>query len=320
MARKLRVEFPGAIYHVMARGNERKDIFKDNRDKEFFISLFPRAFRKHGLLIHAFVLMDNHYHLLIETPGGNLSTIMKWLNVTYTSYFNWRHKSSGHLFQGRFKDRLVEKDNHMVQCSLYIHLNPFRAGMEERLGNYSFSSIKDYTRFHNNKDLSISTILGILSENTEDSIRQYKKLLQTEKNKKDPIIDFEEIISGSKDFIRKIMSDLKSNNKSDHPDFIRLSRSQISPSEIISIVCEEIGTSLEFLNKKDKRNRKAKSISIYLIKTYTSLTNKKNGELFGISYSGVTQCCFRLEKQLQSDKELKLCLKSIQGKVESKLC
>jgi len=84
----------------MSRGSERRDIFLDDRDKEFFLSLFSRAFKKYGLLVHAYVLMDNHYHLLVETPEGNLSTVMKWMNVTYSSYFNWRHKRFGHLFRG----------------------------------------------------------------------------------------------------------------------------------------------------------------------------------------------------------------------------
>ena len=108
MARKPRVEYAGAVYHVMSRGNRRNLIFRDHRDKEIFMDTLEEACVRHGWRVHAFVLMDNHYHLLLETPEPNLVNGMKWFQGTYTQRVNSRHKEWGHLFQGRYKALVVQ--------------------------------------------------------------------------------------------------------------------------------------------------------------------------------------------------------------------
>ena len=110
MARPLRIEYPGAFYHVTSRGNERKDIFKSNADREMFLSYLASAQEKYEAVVHAYCLMSNHYHLMIETPQGNLSQIMKYINSAYTNFFNIKRKRTGHLLQGRYKAILVEAD------------------------------------------------------------------------------------------------------------------------------------------------------------------------------------------------------------------
>jgi len=129
MARQLRIEFPGAFYHVTARGNERKAVFKSIKDREKFYSYLESASNRYGAVIHAYCLMDNHCHILIETPLGNLSKIMQHINSAYTTYFNIKRERSGHLFQGRYKSILVEVDEYAKELSRYIHLNPVRAKM-----------------------------------------------------------------------------------------------------------------------------------------------------------------------------------------------
>ena len=114
MARPLRIEYAGAVYHVMARGNQGQVIFRDDGDRRRFLETLGEACEKTGWRIHAYVLMGNHYHLLVETPEGNLVTGMKWLQGTYTQRFNGRHEVFGHLFQGRYKAILVEADNERV--------------------------------------------------------------------------------------------------------------------------------------------------------------------------------------------------------------
>jgi len=126
MARPIRVEFADAVYHVRARGNERKAIFRDDRDRERFLETVEDAHDRYGLVIHAYCLMPNHYHLLIQTPRANLSSAIGWLQTTYTIRFNRRHRRSGHLYQGRFKAHLVEADEYARQLIQYIHLNPVR--------------------------------------------------------------------------------------------------------------------------------------------------------------------------------------------------
>jgi REP element-mobilizing transposase RayT len=120
------VEFPGAVYHVMARGNERKAIFRDDPDRCRFLETLGEMVERFGVRLHAYVLMPNHYHLLLETPLANLSQAVGWLQVTYTVRFNRRHRRCGHLFQGRFKAQLVEADGYAQGLVEYVHLNPVR--------------------------------------------------------------------------------------------------------------------------------------------------------------------------------------------------
>jgi len=127
MARPLRIAYPGAFYHVTSRGNEQKDVFKSQRDREKFLDYLATATERYGAVIHVYCLMSNHYHLLLETPAGNLSQIMRHINGAYTTYFNIKRKRSGHLFQGRFKAILVEADEYATELSRFIHLNPIRA-------------------------------------------------------------------------------------------------------------------------------------------------------------------------------------------------
>lgn len=140
MARPLRLEFPGAIYHVTARGNAQNDTFLDDEDRQLFLACLGEIVTRLNWLCHAYCLMDNHYHLLIETPEGNLSRGMRQLNGVYTQRFNRRHKRVGHLFQGRFKAIVVERDSYLLELCRYVVLNPVRARMVKHIEHYPWSS------------------------------------------------------------------------------------------------------------------------------------------------------------------------------------
>jgi putative transposase len=131
MARPLRIQFPGAFYHVTSRGNERKAIFRNDRDRQKFLSYLESAHESYGARVHVYCLMENHYHLLLETPRGNLSQILHHVNGAYTTYYNVKRRRSGHLFQGRYRALLVEKESYCQELSRYIHLNPVRAALVE---------------------------------------------------------------------------------------------------------------------------------------------------------------------------------------------
>ena len=126
MARPLRIEVPGGRYHVTARGNERRDIFHDDRDRAHFLALLAELPARLGVAVHAYVLMPNHFHLLLETPEANVSRAGHWLNVSYSVWFNHRHQRSGHLFQGRFAAVILEDDAGFQEVGRYVHLNPVR--------------------------------------------------------------------------------------------------------------------------------------------------------------------------------------------------
>src|SRR3989339_1664941 len=132
MTRPLRIEYPGAVYHVTSRGNEKKAVFKDDQDRESFLNTLYRVNKRYNWLCHAYCLMTNHYHLLIETPNANLSTGMRQLNGVYTQALNRRRNRVGHVFQGRYKAVLVQKDNHLLELCRYIVLNPVRAGLVDK--------------------------------------------------------------------------------------------------------------------------------------------------------------------------------------------
>jgi len=124
LARQLRIEYEGAFYHITTRGNERKEIFNNESDKAKFIDYLKQAFERFKVIIHVYCLMDNHYHLLMETPKANLSKAMHFINSGYTMFYNKKYRRTGHLFQGRYKSILVDKDNYATALSSYIHLNP----------------------------------------------------------------------------------------------------------------------------------------------------------------------------------------------------
>ena len=140
MSRPLRLEFPGAIHHVTARGNARGAIFLDDEDRQRFLGCLGEVVTRFGWLCHAYCLMDNHYHLLIETPRGNLSAGMRQLNGVYTQRFDRRHDRVGHVFQGRFKAIVVDRDGYLLELCRYVVLNPVRAGVVKRIERYPWSS------------------------------------------------------------------------------------------------------------------------------------------------------------------------------------
>jgi putative transposase len=142
MARPLRLDFAGALHHVTSRGNERRPIFRSNRDREAFLQLLAEAVKRFGWRVTAWVLMTNHFHLVIQTPEANLSRGMQWLNGTYADWFNRRHERSGHLFQGRFKSFIIEAETYSAEVLRYVVLNPVRAKMVARPEEYRWSSYR----------------------------------------------------------------------------------------------------------------------------------------------------------------------------------
>lgn len=176
MARKLRIEYGGATYHVMARGNQGRDIYADDGDRKLWLRTLTQACEKTGWRIHAWVMMGNHYHLLLETPEPNLVAAMKWFQGTYTQRYNARHGVFGHLYQGRYKALVVDGTggNYLAVVSTYIHLNPARAGLirigQEPLRTYPWGSYPLYLKGAGERPLWLVTerVLGSLGLGPEE--------------------------------------------------------------------------------------------------------------------------------------------------------
>lgn len=144
MARKLRVEFPGTFYHVIARGNHREAIFHDDRDRRHYLSRLEHYRGRHGFTIYAYVLMTNHVHLLLETAENPLSKTMQALQCAYARFFNWRYQQVGHLFQGRYKAIVCDQDAYLLELVRYLHLNPARLPVPMNPWRYRWSSHRAY--------------------------------------------------------------------------------------------------------------------------------------------------------------------------------
>lgn len=140
MSRPLRLEYTDALYHVTSRGDRREDIYDDETDRQIFLSIFAEGIERFNWLCYAYCLMDNHYHLLVQTPDANLSQGMRQLNGVYTQAYNRRHGKAGHLFQGRYKAILVDADAYLLELSRYIVLNPVKAGMVKQVADWPWSS------------------------------------------------------------------------------------------------------------------------------------------------------------------------------------
>ncbi len=178
MARPLRLEFPGALYHVTSRGDRREAIYEDDGDRKEFLSVLDSVCHTYNWVCHAYCLMSNHYHLLIETPDANLSMGMRQLNGVYTQTFNRRHGRVGHVFQGRYKAILVEKENYLLELSRYIVLNPVRADMVRSAGEWPWSSYRATTgQVKGPVCLNVDWILAIFGKRRSVAIDQYKKFV-----------------------------------------------------------------------------------------------------------------------------------------------
>lgn len=176
MSRPLRLEFAGALYHVTSRGNERKPIFRNESDFSTFIGVLSDVCDRYNWVIHAYCLMTNHYHLLIETLDANLSKGMRQLNGVYTQRFNRNYQRVGHLFQGRYKSILVDKDSYLLELCRYIVLNPVRAkGMVDHPSEWQWSSYHETIGMREAPEwLAVDALLRMFATTKLDAIERYK--------------------------------------------------------------------------------------------------------------------------------------------------
>lgn len=292
MGRPLRIEFPGAFYHVTSRGNEQKDIFKSEADREKFLAYLGSAAERYGAVFHAWCLMTNHYHLMIETPEGNLSRIMKHINNSYTNYYNIKRKRAGHLLQGRYKAILIEADAYAAELSRYIHLNPVKAKMVPSPEEYKWSSYRFYAEGNGPSWLSTGFVLGYFGTEQGEQRRSYRTYVMEAVGKKcpDPLAgSIASTILGSDDFVRDIRERYLEGRGSDRdiPALRELSRKP----DILKI--------REAAEKAFPGNgRLARAVGIYLCHRFSGTRLKEIGDLYGISQSGVTQAARRFEEAM----------------------
>lgn len=299
MARPLRISYPGAFYHVISRGNERRDIFKSRSDREKFLSYLESATRRYSARIHAYCLMGNHYHLLMETPDGNLSQIMHHINGAYTTYSNTKLQKVGHLFQGRYKAILVDRDEYAKELSRYIHLNPVRSNAVDTPEAYDWSSYPYFIGGEKAPEwLILDFILGYFGENISDAQKDYRQFVNDgiEMEDKSPLDNVTgSTILGSVDFVNEIKDKYLKDKKGDR-NLPALKEFSDRPA------IEDIEKEVESVFGTD--NSLSKKVKLYFCHKYSGKKLKEIGAHFGISESGVSQSSHRISSMLQADKKL----------------
>ncbi len=311
MARPLRITFPGAFYHITSRGNERKAVFKSKRDREKFLEYLETATERYNAMIHAFCLMDNHYHLLLETPSGNLPQIMRHINGAYTTYFNAKRSRSGHLFQGRYKAILVEKDEYAKELSRYIHLNPVRAEMVETPDAYAWSSYNFYIGARKApKWLHRDFILRYFGKKTSVAQKGYRAFVVSlvDREYESPLTHVTgSVLLGTDGFIEFIKNRyLRGEKPSRDLPAIRQIVPRISMEKVIETVEGAFA---------EHSPARARAVKIYLCRKHTGEKLKTIGSQFGISESAVTQVCKRFKTRIDTDKKLKKQVDAIEKKI-----
>ena len=307
MARPLRILFPGAFYHITARGNERKEIFRTRKDRNRFLDYLESATRRYGAVFHLYCLMPNHYHLLVETPFANLPRIMLHINGAYTTYFNVKRQRTGHLFQGRYKAILVEKDEYALELSRYIHLNPVRAGLATRPEGYPWSSYRDYIgrRKAAAPWLERHLILGLFGKNISGAQGRYRQFVEAGLTGEysDPFRNtVSSTILGRESFVEDIRERfLKDRQTNREIPALRQLRTGPSMEEIVA----EVGPVFEYDKALSKR------VTLYLCHRYSGLRLREIGEHFGIGESAVSQASRRLAAEIDGNEGLKEMIMSI---------
>ena len=310
MARPLRITYPGAFYHVTSRGNERKEIFKNKRDREKFLEYLESATQRYDAVIHVYCLMDNHYHILLETPSGNLPQIMRHINGAYTTYFNVKRNRSGHLFQGRYKAILVAIDEYAKELSRYIHLNPVRANMVNTPEAYAWSSYPFYIGKQKAPEwLHRDFVLSYFGKKISTAQNEYRKFVTELVNRKyDSPLD--EVISstllGSPDFIAFI-KDKYLSGKELAKDIPALK--ELTEKATMQDIIDEVGS--VFVSETTL----ARNVTMYLCQRYTGEKLKDIGGYFGIGESGVSQASRRVSQKSAEDKKLKKKIVKIEKKL-----
>ncbi len=317
MTRPLRIEYEGAFYHVTSRGNEGRSIFFSKTDYHKFLDYLEAAQERYHCLIHAYVLMTNHFHLLIETPLPNLNQVMHYLNGSYTNFVNLKNGHRGHLLQGRYKAILVDRDNYLLELSRYLHLNPVRAGIVKMPEDYRYSSYRTYISKNSRNIICRDLVLKMISVNQENAINLYKKFVEKgiDIRAESPLKNiYGGVILGDQEFVRTTLCKLEAEvTQKKGISHGREFKKQADVKEIIDSVSAllEVSPNEIFGN----RNKLVRGIAIYLIKRYTGWTNKQIGERLGnISDFAVAKIYQRFLEKMEKEEILrKKVTKAIDG-------
>ncbi len=332
MARKLRLQFEGAIYHVTIRGNGRRKIFVDDRDRDRFLWRLVESADTYEIRLYLYCLMDNHCHLLVETPRANISRYMQSLLTGYTVYFNLRHNTSGHLLQGRYGAQLVEGDNYLLSLSRYIHLNPVHIkAMKEMslkqkaqyLRSYQWSSYRGYIdKRRRSEQIEYGPILELMHGPKKEQAARYRKFVEGGLARTNE--EFVKLMKtkprgiGDKIFRKWVDAEYtKLREEQGSKEDVSFRREAVlkDADEVVKIVAKAFGVNLDDMQRPLRRNL-ARPAAAQMLCKYVGLTQREAGRKLGYGTgSAVSRQISRLRETLNCDKKLSRILNKAEKKV-----
>jgi putative transposase len=328
MTRPLRIQFENAYYHVTCRGNSGQEIFSNDADRSAFVDLLERSNDIYQTEILAYVLMSNHFHLFVKTPLGNLQEFMRHFNISYTSYYNWRHDRRGHLYQGRYKSFLVDADQYLQEVSRYIHLNPVRvrvrSGMslgekEKYLRDYRWSSYRGYLSQSGRRGfLRVEEVLAYFGGDVPGGRRKYEGFVR-EGIAKELVNPLERGtghgIIGASEFIEKIRGEyVRSGIGTREVPAVKRILAQVEPEKIIRNICGEFKVKRDELLRKGYKGV-ARGILMEMLYCHGGMNQREIGELMGVDYSAVSVMRKRLFASQKEDRYLSVRIERLKKRI-----
>ena len=318
MARQLRIQYPGAYYHVTCRGNERKEIYRGHEDYQVFQEKLTHSLEIYQVRLLSYVCMRNHFHLLVQTPLGNLSEFMRHFNITYTSWFNRRHSRVGHLYQGRYKAFLIDADNYLLAVSRYIHLNPVRTKAFENMGaNETWNALLEFqnSSLHGFLDagqkddfVDYEKVLGQIGGTNKVGRARYRRFISQgiDKERENPLEIGRGVgIIGEKSFVEFIKARFPKSSLAREQPELRALQNNATPDSVVSAVSNMLNIPKEALCRKGK-NAIERAMLMEALYRFCGISQKKIGEVVGgIDYSAVSQARKRLRDRINKDKTVR---------------
>ena len=332
MARAWRIRYAGAKYHISVRGNGRREVFHGQAYYLRFLDQLSNALEKDGVILYAYVLLPNHYHLFVETPHGNIQRFMQRLNTAYSMYHRYKHGEPGHCFQGRYGAKLVGGDDYAMRLIRYIHLNPVKIASNRRvskerktgqLNSYKWSSYLGYIDETAAEEMVNYDWLDVLGRKTSKGKRSaYRKYVEGCISDKDSrlieALGESRYAIGDTAFLKEVEKDLKDVQKSKgvYGDITWPEGKTVSPEDIAVLVAEEFGVDRALLSSVNSAAREAKKVAVELSCRYSNLSQRKVGEHFGYRGNGsVLKQRVRIGELLAEDRELKRRFERIERKL-----
>jgi putative transposase len=324
MSRPLRIQYPGAIYHVSCRGNERKAIFRDDQDRNTFLDMLKNSREIYQVILYAWVLMENHFHLLLETPLGNLDQFMRRFNISYTAYFNRKYQRVGHLYQGRYKSILVERESYLSELSRYIHLNPIRVRkMESKtpeekmkfLLRYPWSTLRGYLEGrHKVPEVDYGPILEEFGGDNQKGRQAYGKRIMEEV--REEVGPPGKIIGGSilggEGFVDWVRRTFLVEGVDREISGARQIRSYKAREHIFEVLTNQTGKTEDEIRAEKGETR---ALAMELLYRVGGLKGAEIGKIFNISYNAVSQERKRLMEKIKDHPKLKKKFLSLLGEL-----